>query len=112
MKNINQVPKILQTVELFSRVSGLKLNLKKCELLPIHNSTLSTFYNIPVKDTVKYLGIHITKDSASLNNPNIWNNLDKCKTYLNLWSQRDISIFGRIFLTKMECVSRLIYPAF
>lgn len=79
MKNINQIPKILQTIELFSRASCLKLNLKKIELLPIHNFTMSTFYNIPVKDTVKYLGIHITKDNASLNDLNIWNNLDKCK---------------------------------
>lgn len=32
---------------------------------------------------VKYLGIHITKDNGTSNN-NIWNNLDKCKSLLNL----------------------------
>ncbi len=56
--------------------------------------------------------MHITKDNTSLNNLNIWNTLDKCKSYLNSWSQRDISIIGRICLTKMECISRLIYPVY
>lgn len=112
MKNINQIPKILQTIELFSKASGLNLNLKKCELLPIHNSPHSSFCNIPIKNTVKYLGIHITKDYNSLSTLNICDNLVKCKSLLNLWSQRDISIIGRIFLTKMECISRLVYPAY
>ncbi len=88
MKNIDQVPKILQTIEFFSRASGLKLNLKKCELLPINNFPLSTVCNIPVKDTIKYLGMHITKDNTSLNNLNIWNTLDKCKSYLNSLSSQ------------------------
>lgn len=111
MKNTEQIPKVLNTINFFSKASGLKLNLKKCELLPIHSSPLTTIHNIPVKSTVKYLGIHITKDINTLDNLNIWNTLDKCKSYLNMWSQRDISIIGRIFLTKMECLSRFIYPA-
>ena len=112
IKNSNQIPKILKTIDLFSKASGLKLNLKKCELLPIRNSTLTTVHNIPVKSVVKYLGIHITKDKDSLANLNIWNNLDKCKSHLNSWSQRDISVIGRIFLTKTERISRFIYPAY
>ena len=112
MKNSDQISKVLQTIQFFSKASGLKLNINKCELLPIHDSPLTTIHNIPVKSTVKYLGIHITKDINTLDNLNIWDTLEKCKSHLNLWSQRDISIIGRIFLTKMECLSRFIYPAY
>ncbi len=31
---------------------------------------------------------------------------------MNCWLQRDIYIFGRILLSKVEYLSRLIYPAF
>lgn len=35
----------------------------------------------------------------------------KAKIILNSWIQRDISIFGRVLLTKMEFLSRFVYPA-
>ncbi len=36
----------------------------------------------------------------------------KSKTILNSWLQRDLSVFGRILLSKMEALSRFIYPAY
>lgn len=112
MKNSDQLPKILDSVNFFSKASGLRLNLNKCELLPIFDCNLSAIHNIPVKTTVKYLGIHITNDIDQLSKLNTWNCVEKSKTHLNSWSQRDISIIGRTFLTKMECISRFIYPAY
>jgi len=38
--------------------------------------------------------------------------VDKCKTILNSWSKKDITVFGRVLLSKMESLSRAIYPAF
>ncbi len=86
MKNTEQIPQILNTINFFSKASGLKLNLKKCELLPIHDSPLTTIHNVPIKSTVKYLGLQITKDINTLDNLNIWNTLEKCKSHLNMWS--------------------------
>lgn len=34
----------------------------------------------------------------------------KTKSILNMWLQRDLSIVGRILLTKVEGVSRFVYP--
>ncbi len=31
---------------------------------------------------------------------------------LNTWLQRDLSLFGRTLFTKIESISRLIYPAY
>ncbi len=46
----------------FSKASGLQLNLKKCELMALHNHAESHLFNIPLKTEIKYLGIVITKD--------------------------------------------------
>uniref|UniRef100_A0A669EBX3 Reverse transcriptase domain-containing protein n=1 Tax=Oreochromis niloticus TaxID=8128 RepID=A0A669EBX3_ORENI len=112
LNNLNEIPKILQIIETFSKASGLKLNLNKCEILPLKDCTISNTFNIPVKSTVKYLGVYITKNKNDLDNLNIWEKIQICRTHLNNWAQRDLSILGRIFLTKMESISRLVYPAY
>lgn len=61
MKQLSEVPKILETIHSFSKASGLKLNLNKCELMPVHQCHLTEAYNIPIRSTVKYLGIHVSK---------------------------------------------------
>lgn len=112
LKNADQIPLALQAINHFSKASGLQLNLDKCEILTLHEHPLQPIYNIKVKKEAKYLGIVISKDDTVSEQKNIWVNIDKCKSILNRWSQRDLSIFGRILLTKMDSLSRLIYPAF
>uniref|UniRef100_A0A3B3IJR3 Reverse transcriptase domain-containing protein n=1 Tax=Oryzias latipes TaxID=8090 RepID=A0A3B3IJR3_ORYLA len=112
LNNLHDIPKILKTIDIFSKASGLKLNLNKCEILPIKPCTLLNAYNIPIKSTVKYLGMHITKNKTDLEKLNVWDKLEKCSTLLNNWAQRDLSIFGRILLTKIESISRFIYPTY
>ena len=67
--------------------------------------------NIPLKKSVKYLGIDVTKDMLTRQQLNFPPRLKKTKTIMNMWLQRDLSIFGRILLTKAEGISRLVYPA-
>lgn len=38
--------------------------------------------------------------------------LINAKKTLNNWLQRDLTLFGRTMLTKVESLSRLIYPAY
>ncbi len=54
----------------------------------------------------------ISKDSTENELMNVTKIIDKCQVKLNSWLLRDISLLGRIFLTKMESISRLIYPAY
>ena len=112
LKNEDQIPLALQSIHQFSKASGLQLNLNKCEILTLHDCHLQSLYNMKIKQEVKYLGIVISKDNTTTEKMNIWNNVDKCKSILNRWLQRDISIFGRVLLSKMDSLSRLIYPAF
>lgn len=112
MKHLTETPKIIQAINTFSNASGLKLNLNKCELMPIHQSDLTEAYNIPIRSVVKYLGIHISKNPTERENLNVWRTITECQTKLNSWLLRDISLLGRVFLTKLESISRCIYPAY
>ncbi len=52
----------VETLEPFSKASGLRLNINKCELLPVGNCLESLICNIPVRESVNYLGIKIIKN--------------------------------------------------
>ena len=56
LKNKEQILLALDKIKLFSQISGLHLNLEKCEL-GIHSCSDSSLYNIPIKNDIKYLGI-------------------------------------------------------
>lgn len=64
--------------------------------------------DIPVKKSVKYLGIDVTKDMLIRQQLNFLPRLKKTKNIVNMWLQHDLSIFGRILLTKAEGISRLV----
>ena len=85
--------------------------MSKCEILPLHNSNKSTIENIPVKNSVKYLGIFITKDLPARQQLNFSNRIKKIKSIFNLWLQRDLSVLGRVLLSKAEGLSRFVYPS-
>ncbi len=111
LKDEHQIPIAIQNIEIFSRASGLFLNIEKCELLSIHENAQNVICDIPVKTVVKYLSKYVTKKQNERDLLNLTNKLDECKQKLNVWLQRDLSIFGRTYLTKMESISRGIHPA-
>lgn len=56
----------------FYLVSGLAINIKKCELFALKErpSNLTEFCGIPIKDYITYLGIMICKDQKERINLN------------------------------------------
>ncbi len=80
--------------------------------MAIHDHPNISFNNISVKNEIKYLGIWLSKRTDNLEHLNVDTNLEKCRLIMNNWLQRDITIFGRILLMKIESLSRLIYPCF
>lgn len=105
------MPIAIKTIELFSAASGLCLNLKKCELFSLKESDTSQICNIPIKDKITYLGITIMKNEEERCSENFNSISDKTKKKLNQWLQRDLSLKGRVLLTKAEGLSRLTYAA-
>lgn len=75
------------------------------------NCSESLICNIPVRESVTYLGIKIIKDDKSRCISNFLPIIEKTKKMMNHWLQRDLSIKGRVLLTKAEGISRLSYTA-
>ena len=97
------------TTNNFIMASGLCLNLNKCELLQIKSCKVQTICNIPIKEEVKYLGILISKDQKTKCPLNFSPIIKKPQNKLNQWLQRDLSLKGRVLLTKAEGLTRITY---
>lgn len=104
------VSNALQIISVFSKASGLRLNMKKCELLALYDCIDTELMSIPVKKEVKYLGVKMVKDEKQREEINMKEKIDQIQVSLNHWLSRDLSIFGRNLLSKAEGISKLIYP--
>lgn len=111
LKDESQISLAINIIDSFSKASGLYLNIKKCELFAIKDCNESSVQNIPVKERICYLGVLITKDPKERCNLNYQPLIDKTEKRFNQWLQRDLSLKGRVLLTKAEGLSRLIYVA-
>ncbi len=69
-KDERQISLAINIIDSFSKASGLCLNIQKCELLAIKDSNKSSVHNIPVKETMCYLAVLITKDQKERCNLN------------------------------------------
>lgn len=111
LKDATQIDYVIKLLDKFSLASGLRLNLSKCELFPIKYYSETEISGIPVKQRVKYLGVNIIKDENKRQIEN-FNPLVLLKQKkLNMWSQRDLSISGRVLLSKAEGLSSLVYAS-
>ncbi|KAF7641042.1 hypothetical protein LDENG_00298150 [Lucifuga dentata] len=92
LKNEGEIAGAISIINQFSVVSGLVLNTAKCEILPLKLSKNVNICGIPVKSTVTYLGVKLTN-----------------KNGFTLWLARDLSLQGRVLLSKAEGLSRASY---
>jgi len=110
LKDQYQIDKAIQFIDLSTKASGLHLNLNKCELFAIHGCKLDSLCNVPIKRSVKYM-VMITITRAS--NQSVQEFFLKIFQKLNLFSitgYKEIYTFLEVLLTKMELLSRFVYP--
>lgn len=101
---------VIQTVTEFGKISGLELNLEKCEFMwlgrlrhcrqPICGKTPS--------EKLKILGVWFSA-SQECNDMNVEPVISKVKNVLDQWSQRGLTIKGKITVAKSLIVSQLVY---
>lgn len=110
VENDREASKAVQLVNEFGTISGLELNMDKCEFMWLGRQKESTrsICGQPPVDRTKILGVWFsaTQDCSTLNVETIE---PKVKTTLQLWSQRNLSIKGRITVAKSLIVSQLLY---
>ena len=84
-KNGKEVKKAIECLKTFSEVSGLTVNIGKCDLFALKEKPkdLLEIGGIPIKDVVSYLGIKICKNQKERANMNLDPLVKKWKRNLN-----------------------------
>ena len=105
------VPAVLDSITLFSALSGYKINLGKSVALAFNipqNTTIQSPFRVS-KNGLKYLGIFLTPDLNNLFETNYSPLIQKLRNDLKKWTSLPTSFFGRINTIKMNILPRLNY---
>ena len=101
-------------MDLFRLCSGLELNRSKTEALWLgsnKNRTDTPFGILWPKDYVNALDIYFTTDPNISHSKNLESrllSLEKCR---NVWSSRDLTLYGKFNIVKSLALSKLIFVA-
>ena len=67
-------------------------------------------FNLKLSDeTVYALGVYFSYDHELATKRNVFEKLPKLKKILDIWSSRDISIYGRVNIVKKLAISKLTF---
>ena len=92
--------------------SGLRLNVGKTILIwlgPWRNKTGSQFNLQVEKGSFNNLGVHIGRDVEAAIEKKFNDKVTKMKRKFNIWSGRNLTIFGKILISKTFGISNLVY---
>ena len=111
LKDGKSVQNLLKILHAFEMCSGLKINIEKTEAMWIgaNSSSEQKPYNLQWNKTIKILGIYFGYDKTETIKSNFNQQLEKLQKTLNLWKMRDLSLIGRILITKQLGLSKFIY---
>ena len=111
LNGINSLEKVIKIFEDFYRYAGLKLNIDKTKILWLGKTNRTGKINAITiaKNPVKILGIWICKSYDLMLKTNFEERINKLKSLLNMWSQRQLSIKGKIQIIKVKALPLLIY---
>ncbi len=111
LNGVNSLENVLKVFEDFYRYAGLKLNVDKTKLLWLGKTNrIGKINGISIEQNpVKILGIWVCKNNDEMLKINFEERLVKLKSLLNMWSQRQLSIKGKIQILKVKALPLLIY---
>ena len=111
------VVEVINSLNSFSKYSGLKPNASKCEIAGIGvlngvNVALCGMKSIDLcKDSVKILGTYYSYDKELEQDKNFVEHICKIQDVLKTWRMRQLSIEGRITVFKTLATSKIIHLA-
>ena len=112
LKDSNSVINVFAVTEIFSKYSGLRLNVSKSLLVYIGPWKIKPVLPFEIQttcDTFNVLGIELGNNDKLCNDKNILEKIKKLSHTLNMWSQRNLTIIGKILIAKSFGMSNLIY---
>ena len=96
----------------YEDVSGLSLNIQKCEAMWLgrNKHRNDKHCNFKWKTKIKVLGIYFSNTlRASLIEENYTERIDKIKRLISAWEKRNLSIMGKVIVVKTFLISQLVY---
>ena len=108
----------MKVFETFSKFSGLRLNVSKCEICGI-----GVLNNVPValcgfknvllsEDSIRVLGVHFSYNEAIHTERNFLNIIKDVESTLKAWKWRPLSLQGKIIVFKTLVFSKTIYVSY
>ena len=117
--NKEAMQEIIKTYEAFSSYTGIKLNVPKTEILILGKSTNTKEkftithnkqdYAIFDQESLKICGITFSNNFELAYEHNVIEKIAKLQKKLLIWRQRNLSLEGKILITKTFGISQLIY---
>ena len=111
-KDIESLGKLLELLDLFKDCSGLKLNQSKSEAMWLGknaNKTDTLFGVQWPQRPISALGISFSYNLRLCEQENFLQKVNKIQKLFNIWSQRDLSLYGKITIAKTLGLSKLIF---
>ena len=112
--DLSSVENALKIVGDFGKIAGLLLNIKKTKAIWLGKWANNKSCPLGMKwlhTTVKILGIHFLYDDKGNNVFNFNHKVERLQMKLNMWSGRDLTVFGKVMIIKTLGLSQLIYSA-
>lgn len=112
LKNVKSLEKAIETVEIFCKHAGSKINKKKtqCILLGNLKDRYTEFCNISVtNNAVRCLGIFIGHNKEQCYNFYWLKIYEDIKKLFESWKKSKLTIFGKTCVVNFLAVSKLIY---
>jgi hypothetical protein len=99
-------------LEEYGKISGLKLNIEKTEILHLGPSTIKDVpcrYKKYIRTEVNYLGCKISRDFEETTKTNIEEIKTKLKGLVGIWKNRSTNLSGKIAITKSILIPQFTY---
>ena len=89
--------RLFTLIKEFGKCSGLKINESKSEgmWLGTKKNCNRKPFNIKGPSTIKLLRVHVGYDVKVLEEKNFRGKINKVKQKMNIWKQRDLTIYGK-----------------
>ena len=108
---------LINTLDDFAKISGLKLNHEKCNVLKagaskvnIQKQYLDHKHFLWSSEKAKALGITFTTNRKISLDLNLTPKLEEFKTCLKQWQHRKLTLLGKVTVIKTFALPKLIYP--
>ena len=112
LRNKDSLLEVLRLLDIFGRISGLKLNQTKteCTGLGAWSNLNAEIHGFKFSSKpLKILGIWFSHDKKVMQDLNVGGKIDKMKKSMDSWHTRGLTIQGRITVLKTLGLSQLTY---